>query len=210
MIGIILAGGLASRMGGGDKGLRAVGGVPILDRVVATMRAQCDHLIINANGAADRLGAYGLPIVSDDLADHPGPLAGVLAGLDWVAVHHPGVSFAVTAPTDTPFLPHDLVSRLQDKRVEDRAAIVCARSGGSTHPVAALWSVDLRHDLRRALTDEGLRKVGHFLERHPLGYVDWPVEPYDPFFNANVPDDLAEAEMIVARYGDCLRRNANA
>lgn len=204
MIGIILAGGLASRMGGVDKGLKTVGGTPILDRVVATMRSQCDHLIINANGDAGRLSAYGLPIVPDDMADHPGPLAGVLAALDWAAVHHPDAPFAVTAPNDTPFLPRDLVDRLRARRVEDRAAIVCARSGGSTHPVVALWPVDLRHDLRRALVDEGLRRVGRFLERHPLAYADWAAEPFDPFFNANAPADLAEAEMIATRYGEHL------
>ena len=199
MIGIILAGGLASRMGGGDKGLKTVGGVPILDRVVATMRLQCDKLVINANGDVDRLAHYGLPVVSDDLAGNPGPLAGVLAGLDWVAKNYPNKPFAVTAPTDTPFLPKDFVARLQDVRVEDRAMIVCARSGGSSHPVATLWSVALRHDLRKALTVEGLHKVGAFLARHPVAYADWPVHPYDPFFNANAPDDLVAAEAIAGQ-----------
>ncbi len=196
MIGIILAGGRASRMGGGDKGLKAVAGMPILEGVIATMRLQCDHLVLNANGDAARFAAYGLPVVADDLPDNPGPLAGLLAGLDWCAAHHPEQPFAVTAPTDTPFLPKDFVARLQDVRIEDRAEIVCARSGGSTHPVAALWSVSLRHDLRRALTVEGLRKVGAFLDRHPVAYADWPVHPHDPFFNANAPDDLAQAEAI--------------
>ena len=199
MIGIILAGGLASRMGGGDKGLKTVGGVPILDRVIATMRLQCDKLVINANGDMDRLGHYGLPVIGDDLAGNPGPLAGVLAGLDWVAKTYPNKPFAVTAPTDTPFLPKDFVARLQDVRVEDRAMIVCARSGGSSHPVATLWSVSLRHDLRKALAVEGLRKVSAFLDRHPVAYADWPVHPYDPFFNANAPDDLVAAEAIAGQ-----------
>ena len=198
MIGIILAGGLASRMGGGDKGLRTVGGRTVLDRVIATMRLQCPHLVLSANGDPARFAPCGLPVVADDLPDHPGPLAGVLAGLDWAARHHPEQAFAVTAPTDTPFLPKDFVARLQDVRVDDRAEIVCARSGGSSHPVAALWSVALRHDLRRALEVEGLRKVGAFLERHPVAYADWPVHPFDPFFNTNAPDDLAQAEAIAA------------
>ena len=196
MIGIILAGGLATRMGGGDKGLRAVGGLPILDRLIATLRLQCEALVVSANGDADRLASYGLPVVPDDLPNNLGPLAGVLAGLDWIAAHHPDCQFAVSAPTDTPFLPKDFVARLQDVRVEDRAMIVCARSGGATHPVASLWSVSLRHDLRKALVDDGLRKVGAFLSRHPVAYADWPVHPYDPFFNANVPEDLNEAEAI--------------
>ena len=198
MIGIILAGGRATRMGGGDKGLRSVNGLPILAGVIATLRRQCDHLVLNANGDPARFETFGLPIVPDDVADQPGPLAGVLAGLEWTALHHPGQPFAVTAPTDTPFLPDDFVARLQDVRVDDRAEIVCARSGGASHPVAALWSVALRHDLRRAL-GEGVRKVGDFLNRHPVAYADWPVHPRDPFFNANVPDDLARAEAIADR-----------
>ncbi len=198
MIGIILAGGRASRMGGGDKGLKTVGGRLILDWVVAAMREQCDHLVLSANGDPARFARYDLPIVADDLPDHPGPLAGVLVGLDWAARHHPEQAFAVTAPTDAPFLPKDFVARLQDVRVDDRAEIVCARSGGSTHPVAALWSVALRHDLRRALEVEGLRKVGAYLERHPMAYADWPVHPFDPFFNANAPEDLTQAEAIAA------------
>ena len=108
----------------------------------------------------------------------------------------------MTAPTDTPFLPTDFVARLQDRRVDDRAAIVCARSAGATHPVASLWSVSLRHDLRHALAVEGLRKVGAFLERHPVAYADWPVLPLDPFFNANVPDDLVRAEALAGARRD--------
>ena len=199
MIGILLAGGLATRMGGGDKGLRAIDGRTIMDRLVATMRLQCDGLVISANGDAERFSAHGLPVVPDDLPGNPGPLAGILAGVDWVASHHPGCAFAVSAPTDTPFLPADFVGRLQDVRADDRALIVCARSAGATHPVASLWSVSLRHDLRRALADEGLRKVGAFLARHPVAYADWPAHPFDPFFNANTPDDLLAAEAIAKR-----------
>jgi molybdopterin-guanine dinucleotide biosynthesis protein A len=198
MIGIILAGGLSRRMGGGDKGLLSLGGSLILDRVIAAMQGQCDHLVLNANGDPSRFESYGLPVVPDDLLDYQGPLAGVLAGLDWVAAHHPKSLFAVTAPGDTPFMPKDFVARLQDVRAEDRALITCARSGGASHPVAALWQVALRHDLRKALARDGLRKVGDFLERHPVAYADWPVHPHDPFFNINTPDDLAAAEMIAA------------
>ncbi|MDR3463829.1 MAG: molybdenum cofactor guanylyltransferase MobA [Beijerinckiaceae bacterium] len=198
MIGVILAGGRSSRMGGGDKGLRALGGGPVLDRVIATMRAQCDDLLLNANGDANRFESYGLPVAPDDLPDYPGPLAGVLAGLDWVAAHRPRCLFVVTAPADTPFIPKDFVARLQDVRAEDRALITCARSGGVSHSIAALWQVALRHDLRKALAQEGLRKVTDFLARHPVAYADWPVRPYDPFFNINTPEDLATAEAIAA------------
>ncbi len=213
MIGIILAGGLASRMGGGDKGRLAVGGMTILDRVVASLRLQCDGLVLNANGDPERVANHGLPVVADDLADHPGPLAGILAGLDWVASHHPKCLFAVTAPTDVPFLPMDFVARLQDVRIEDRAMIVCARSGGARHPVAALWSVALRHDLRKALVEEKISKVGVFLARHPVAYADWPMLPFDPFFNVNTPEDVAaadviargEAQLVADRVGDARR-----
>ena len=198
MIGIILAGGQSRRMGGGDKGTRRVGGRSILDRVAAAMRPQCEHLVISANGDPERFASLGLPVAEDSVPDYPGPLAGVLAGLDHVAHHHPGAAFAVTVPTDTPFLPHDLIARLEDGRVADRAAIVCAHSGDAKHHVAALWSVALRAALRRALVEEGSRKVGAFITRHPVAYVTWPVEPYDPFLNVNTPEDLAVAERIAA------------
>ncbi len=198
MIGIVLAGGLATRMGGGDKGLVLVGGVPILERVIATMRPQCDALVINANGDAGRFARYGLPVVPDDPAVPAGtlgPLAGVLAGLDWVAAHHPEAVRAVTVPTDTPFLPADLVARLAAALEAHRAPLACASSGGRVHGVVALWSVALRHDLRRAL-DEGLRKVGLFAERQGYARAVWPVEPCDPFLNANTPEDRVAAERI--------------
>lgn len=200
MIAILLAGGRASRLGGGDKGLRRIGGRPIIERVVAIMRPQCDALLINANGDPARFAALDLPVVADGAPDLPGPLAGVLAGLDHVAEHHPQARFAVTVPTDAPFLPSDLVARLQDARAEDRAAITCAASAGRRHHAIALWSVELRHDLRQRLA-EGLYTVSAFIERHPFAAAQWPALPYDPFFNVNTPDDLAEAEVIAARHG---------
>ena len=198
MIGIVLAGGRATRLGGGDKGLRTVGGRPILQRVVSALQVQCDSLIINAAVEdAVGLGGYGI-LVPDAVVGQPGPLAGVLAGLDHIAVHHPHAAFAVSVPNDTPFLPRDLVARLQDKRVADRASIVCARSDDTTHNVVALWSVSLREDLRRALVVDGVRKVRDYLARHAVAYVTWPTKPFDPFFNVNTPEDLAAAERIAA------------
>ena len=200
MIGIILAGGLATRMGGGDKGLVRVGGKPILERVIAAVSPQCEALVLNANGDAARFAGYALPVVPDS-AEAPagtlGPLGGVLAGLDWVGAHHPRAAHAVTVPTDTPFLPSDLVARLAAALEAERAPLACATSGGRVHGVVALWSVALRHELRRTLRD-GLRKVGLFAERHGCARVAWPVEPYDPFLNANTPDDRSAAEMIAA------------
>ena len=194
MISIILAGGAASRLGGGDKGLRCVGGVPIVARVAAALRGQCRHIVVNANGDAARLAFLGLPIIGDDLPDRPGPLAGILAGLDWAAVHHPEAPAALTVPTDAPFLPDDLVARLVAARVE--GSIACATSGGRVHFTTALWPVALRHDLRTALVEDGVRKVGLFMARHQVVTVEWPLEPFDPFFNANTPADLAEAERL--------------
>ncbi len=210
MIGIVLAGGSASRIGGGDKGDRLVGGRTILERVATTLRGQCAQLVINASGDAARFASYGAPVVADDVPGRPGPLAGVLAGLDWVARERPGDPFAVTVPTDAPFLPDDLVARLGGVQAATCAPIVCARSGGRPHHVAALWSVSLRHDLRHALSVDDVRQVRRFVERHGAAYADWPVEPYDPFTNVNTPDDLGEAErvgrLIVKPRGDAAPR----
>jgi molybdopterin-guanine dinucleotide biosynthesis protein A len=194
-------------MGGGDKGLRAIGGTSILARVVTRMSPQCAGLVLNANGDPARFAAFGLPIVPDDLPGFLGPLAGILAGLDWISAHHPKVSHAVSVPADTPFLPGDLVLRLDAARVGARAEIAIARSGGREHPVVTLWPVALRHELRGALVEEGLRKMGAFTGRYPAARVEWPTEPYDPFFNANEPADLAAAEAVVSAISDAsLRR----
>ena len=200
-IGVILAGGSASRLGGGDKGLREVGGRTILDRIAATLRRQCGGLVVNASIGDDRFEPYADALSPDDVAGRPGPLAGVLAGLDWVAAHRPGAAFAVTVPTDSPFLPDDLVERLGRVQARTAAPIVCARSGGRTHHVTALWSVATRHDLRRALVDEDVRQVRWFIERYADAQADWPTEPYDPFFNVNTPGDLREAERIARELG---------
>ena len=162
------------------------------------MRPQCAGLMLNANGDAARLNDFGLPVVADDVAGFKGPLAGILAGLDWIALHRPNVDFAVSVPTDTPFLPVDLVARLREGLKKNNAEIVCASSGGVTHPVIALWPVGIRTDLRHALVDEDLRKIDRFTQRYRVATVDWPVDPYDPFFNANEPGDLAMAEAICA------------
>ena len=142
--GILLAGGRAERMGGGDKALRRIGGATILARVVAAMAPQCAGLVLSANGDPTRFADFGLPVVADDVAGFKGPLAGILAGLDWVAANHPDMAFALSAPTDAPFLPSDLVARLQAARLAEGADIACARSGSRAHPVIALWPVAIR------------------------------------------------------------------
>ena len=210
VIGIVLAGGSATRIGGGDKGARLVGGRPILDHVAAAMRPQCAHLVVNASGDAARFASLGGIIVADSVPGRPGPLAGVLAGLDWVAGARPDEPFAVTVPTDAPFLPHDLVARLGEAQAGTGAPVACARSGGRCHHVAALWSVSLRHDLRHALTVDGVRQVRRFVERHGAAYADWPVAPYDPFHNVNTPADLEEAERIARLIAELRRREGAA
>ena len=196
--GVILAGGLARRMGGGDKGLIALGGKPILARGIERLRPQVNALIINANGEAERFAAYGLPVVADSIAGSAGPLAGVLAGLDWAAGK--GFDFIATAATDTPFFPRDLVRRFGDGVKAAQAQLAVAASGGRHHPVFGLWSVELREDLRRAVTEEGIRKVEDWTKRHRLTTVAFDDQPYDPFFNVNRPEDLAQAEIIMGKH----------
>ncbi|SFK26919.1 molybdenum cofactor guanylyltransferase MobA [Methylocapsa palsarum] len=197
--GIVLAGGLASRMGGGDKGLRTIGGGTILGRVIECLRPQCAGLVLNANGDPARLAEFGLPVVADDLPGFKGPLAGLLAGLDWMAARRPDVAVVLSAPSDTPFLPGDLVGRLAAARREQGADIACASSCGGLHPVVALWPVNIRADLRHALVDEDERKIDRFTRRYKVAAVDWRCEPLDPFFNANEPADLQAAEAFLQR-----------
>jgi molybdopterin-guanine dinucleotide biosynthesis protein A len=195
---LLLAGGLSRRMGGGDKTLRQLGGQPILDRVIARMRPQVSALVLNANGDPARFAAYGLPVVADSIADFAGPLAGVLAGLDWAAANRPDCDMVASVATDAPFLPEDLVARLAAGMAEAGADLACAGSGGQAHPVIGLWPVRLRDDLRHALVDEGLRKVDVWTGRYRLATVEFPVGGIDPFFNANRPEDLAVAEGLLA------------
>jgi molybdopterin-guanine dinucleotide biosynthesis protein A len=194
--GLILAGGLSRRMGGGDKTLREVGGVPMLAKVIEVLRPQCAGLLISANGDHARFARFALPLVLDTLPGFAGPLAGILAGLDWLHHEQPAVSWLVSAAGDTPFLPADLVQRLHEARVGAGADLACASSGGRLHPVIGLWPVNLRQQLRHFLVAEGERKVGLFMKRHRFALADWPVEPHDPFFNANYPEDMEVAERI--------------
>lgn len=200
-VGVILAGGAASRMGGGHKGLLRVGGLTIFERVASVLRAGCGTVVLNANGDAEELTVLGLPVVPDSLPDRPGPLAGVLAAMDWAAAERPGATHVLTAPGDTPFLPGNLVAKLVAARDEADAGIACARSGGATHPVAALWPVALHDELRRAIVEEDLRKVGQFQARYAVAYADWAAAPVDPFFNVNTPADLAAAVALAAQHG---------
>jgi molybdenum cofactor guanylyltransferase len=196
--GVVLAGGLARRMGGGDKPLREIGGRTILARVIDRLGPQCEGLAINANGDPGRFASFGLPVVADGVKDAPGPLAGILAALDWAAASRPSAAFILTAPGDCPFLPRDLARRLHQALITEGADLAVAASRGRSHPVIGLWSVALRDGLRQALAAEGLRKVSQWTARARMATVAWPAEPFDPFFNANTFDDLSEAERLAA------------
>lgn len=200
-LGLVLAGGLARRMGGGDKALIQIGGAPILDRVLARLKPACAQLILNANGDPARFAAYRLPVVADRVPDFAGPLAGVLAGLDWAAQNRPDLGWVASAPADCPFLPSDLVPRLHAAARAARLPLACARSGAWRHPVVGLWPVALRGELRHALLSEGLHKIETWTARYGVALGDWPAEPIDPFFNVNTPEDAAEAERLAATCG---------
>jgi molybdopterin-guanine dinucleotide biosynthesis protein A len=202
IIGVILAGGRAERMGGGDKGLHVIGGKAILARVIERVRPQVDALILNANGDPARFSASGLPVVPDTVPDFAGPLAGVLAGLEWATTHHPQAHYIATVPADGPFVPRDLVRHLVDALAAEDAELVTAASGAQTYPVVGLWPIKLRQALHDALTKEGMRKVDAWTRRYRRAVATFAAEPVDPFFNANTPEQLAEAERLAALYPD--------
>jgi molybdenum cofactor guanylyltransferase len=197
VVGLLLAGGLSRRMGGGDKALRLLGGVSLLDRVVVRIRPQVEALVLNANGDPARFARFGLPVVPDSIPDFAGPLAGVLAGLDWAAANRPDCAYVVSVATDAPFLPKDLVARFAAGIEAAQADLACAASGGQAHPVIGMWPVRLREDLRHAVVGEGIRKVDQWTARHRLATVVFASEPVDPFFNANRPEDLAAAAALL-------------
>lgn len=185
---VILAGGQATRMGGGDKPLRPLRGRPILAHVVARIAPQVETLAISANGDPARFAAYGLPVLPDSVPGFPGPLAGVLAGMDWAAAQ--GLDRLLSVPGDTPFLPADLVVKLA------RHPFAMAASKGRKHPVVALWPVALREKLRAALA-AGERRVGRFAAEYGARAVAFEA-PQDPFFNINTPEDLEAAQARLA------------
>ncbi len=196
VLGVILAGGLSRRMGGGDKPLLQLGGRTLLDRVRERFAPQCGAgLILNANGDPTRFSGFDGAIVPDDVPGHPGPLAGILAALDHAALHHPAVTHVASVTGDAPFLPHDLVSRLAE--AGSAVPIAVAASNGRQHFTTALWSLGLRDDLRAALVERDERRVGAYLARHGAVAVEWLTNPVDPFLNVNTPEDLALAEALL-------------
>ena len=197
VLGVILAGGLARRMGGGDKALLRVAGETLLERAARRLGPQCDRgAILNANGDPERFSKLSdLPVVADATDERAGPLAGVLAGLR--AAPRFGASHVVTVAVDTPFFPADLVARLEGVAREAAVPLACAKTGDRTHPVFGLWPVALADDLAAAMAD-GMRKVDRWTGRHGCAEAVFTAEPFDPFFNINTPDDLARAEELAA------------
>lgn len=195
--GVILAGGRARRMGGGDKGLLPLAGLRVIDHVVARLAPQCGALAINANGDPARFADLGLPVLPDPVPDHPGPLAGLLAAMDWAAGLGAGV--VVTVAADTPFLPPDLVARLTAAATAGGAIAASPDAAGEAraHPTAGLWPVGLRHDLARAIAG-GERRLGFWAAACGAGRAVFGSDPLDPFFNINTPADLAVAEAVAA------------
>ncbi|MDA1090957.1 MAG: molybdenum cofactor guanylyltransferase MobA [Proteobacteria bacterium] len=198
IVGVLLAGGLARRMGGGDKSLSMLGGRSMLARIIERVRPQVSKLMINANGDAGRFAAYDLDVIPDVIGDFAGPLAGVLTGLEWSAVNAPGTEWVATFATDAPFVPTDLVARLQGAVEEAGAELACAASNGRPHPVFGLWPISLAADLRRAMIEEDMRKIDLWTARYQLIEVDFSTQSFDPFFNINDKDNLAEAERLLA------------
>lgn len=202
VVGVILAGGLSRRMGGGDKALRMLGAQPMLARVIERLRPQVGALVLNANGDPARFAAFGLPVVADTIPDFAGPLAGVLAGMHWARKSVPQARWIVSAAADTPFFPVDLVDKFADAAAADEPnRIVLAASDNGTHPVFGLWPIALADDLQRALV-AGTRKILAWTDTHDTVLVKFDTflaggRAVDPFFNANRPDDLAEAETIL-------------
>jgi molybdopterin-guanine dinucleotide biosynthesis protein A len=193
-------------MGGCDKALVPFAASTLLGHVLARLQQQrVDPILLSANGDVQRFGAFGLPVVADTVPDNPGPLAGLLAGMEWLQTHAPDTTDLVTVPTDTPFVPTDLVARLIEGR--GGAEIACAASGGRVQPVCAIWPVRLAPLLREVLTQEKLRRVDRWTARFAFVEVAFSVEPVDPFLNVNTPEELAGAE---AMFNSCARTTVPA
>lgn len=195
--GLILAGGLARRMGGGQKALVELGGRPLIAHAIDRLSPQVGPLALNVNSDDAAFGRLGLPLVPDTVPGFAGPLAGVLAGMDWATELPEPPGWLLTAPTDAPFLPEDLVSRLL--AAADDADVAVAMSDGRTHPVAALWRLSLRPALHEALVERDVRKIDRFTGEHHTVHVEWDTGSGDPFFNVNTPHELAEAETLLSR-----------
>jgi molybdenum cofactor guanylyltransferase len=197
IMAVVLAGGLARRMGGGDKCLKQLAGRPILAYVLDRLNGQAERVLLNANGDVTRFASWGMPVATDVVTGFGGPLVGVLTALEWAATHAPEITDVVSVPGDGPFLPRDLVRRLAEARAGAATVLAQAASNGRPNPVVGLWPVALAAELRHAVVVEGIAKVDAWTARYSLAMVDFEATPLDPFFNANTQEDLAEAERLL-------------
>ncbi len=196
--GVVLAGGRSRRMGGGDKALLQAGGQTLLARTIAALRPQVGPLVLSSGSEAIRRAAAALPAVADPLPDCAGPLAGILAALEWLRESAPACRWLVSVPVDAPLFPGDLVTRLTAAAEEGGYDLACARSGGRHHPVFALWPLSLTDALRRAVLEDGVRRVDRWTAGYRLVAVEWSAHPQDPFHNVNTPEELAHLTAILA------------
>ncbi len=196
---VILAGGLARRMGNIDKAMVELAGQPLLEQVLQRMASQTPSMIINANGDPKRFSRWELPVVADTVSDFPGPLAGILAAMEWTRTNRPESNWIVSVPVDTPFIPRDLIERFSQTITDNKAELSCAKSDGRTHPVVGMWPVALADDLRTALTVDNIRKVDLWTGRFNLVHSEFETNPIDPFFNINRPEDIERAEQVLQR-----------
>lgn len=193
IIGAIIAGGRSSRMGGREKAFLELASKPLILHVIEQFEPQVDQLVINANGDAARFSEFGLEVVPDALTSLMTPLAGLHAALRFTK--NVEAKMLVTVPSDTPFLPFNLVAKLLEKALVRGAAI--AASGDHEHFIIGAWKTELLDDLDRAIASDNVFRVKDWARRVSAQSVIWPVEPYDPFFNVNAPDDLRIAEQIL-------------
>jgi molybdopterin-guanine dinucleotide biosynthesis protein A len=194
---VILAGGLARRMGNIDKAMVKLDSQPLLNRVLERMAPQVSNVIINANGDPARFSQWKLPVVADTISEFPGPLAGVLAAMEWAKEHQPQCKWIASVPVDTPFVPQDLIARFYSTVTDNDADLTCAKSDGRAHPVVGLWPVRLAENLREAMVDENLRKVDLWTGRFKLIHTEFETDPIDPFININRPEDIEKAKQIL-------------
>jgi len=195
VVAVVLAGGQGRRMGFVDKPLMPLGDQTLLDHVISRLAPQCSAIALNANGNPDRFQSLQLPVIADSVDDHPGPLAGILAGLDWAALHQPQATHVISVPGDAPFIPRDLVAKLT-QALGEGAELARAHSFGRRHPVVGLWPVSIRADLRDQLVNHDIRKIDLFTADYSMAEVEFEGVP-DPFFNVNTPEDRTEAERIL-------------
>jgi len=204
-LGLILAGGLSRRMGE-NKSLTPLLGRPLILHVAERLQPQCAMLIVSDNEQATQ-SLHKLPIITDLDEARLGPLAGIEAGLAFIASRALPMNWLLSAPVDTPFLPADLAERLLGACLAEGRRVAMARTGGEDHPTVGLWHVSLLEDLSACLHRDEMRRVRSFADRHDAVRVDWPIRDAtraDPFFNINTPADLARATRQQRRAADRL------